>query len=302
MASPGKHQTYQTVGIKEDVNDIITNISPMDTYVFSNTADVKAIQTYHETQTDALDATAANAAVEGADASFADLTASVRVGNYTQILQKTYAVSETNEAASAYGRKSELSYQKQKAMRAIARDMEYAMVINATSASGASGTARTMKGVLGWIATNVTTGTGTGSEALTESMYNDNLQLVWAQGGQAPYTTLCGAFQKRKFDGFTTNTRYAMADESKLTSAVNVYESSFGVATVRLHHILNNTSPSVVINLGDMNLWKKAWLRRTTDRQIAKIGDADRYQCIGEFTLESRQEKGSGKITGLTTS
>lgn len=302
MASPGKQQTYQTVGIREDINDIISNISPMDTYVFSNTGDTTATQTYHETQTDALDAPAANAAIEGADAAFGDLTASVRVGNYTQILQKTYAVSETNEAATHAGRKSQLSYQKTKAMKALARDMEYAMVINATAASGASGTARTMKGVLGWIATNVSTGTATGDEALTEDMYNDNLQLIWAQGGVAPYTTLCGAFQKRKFDGFTTNTRYAMADESKLTSAVNVYESSFGVATVRLHHILNTTAPSVVVNLGDMNLWKKAWLRRTTDRSIAKVGDADRYQCIGEFTLESRQEKGAGKITGLTTS
>ena len=220
----------------------------------------------------------------------------------TQILQKTYAVSETNEATTAAGRKSELAYQKTKAMKALARDCEYAMVINATAASGASGTARTMKGILGWIVTNVTTGTGSGSEALTESMFNDNLQLVWAQGGQPPFTTLCGAFQKRKFDGFTTNTRYAMADESKLTSAVNVYESSFGVATIRLHHILNTTSPSTVINLGDMNLWKKAWLRKIKDRPIAKIGDAERFQCIGEFTLESRQEKGSGKITGLTTS
>jgi hypothetical protein len=158
-----------------------------------------------------------------------------------------------------------------------------------------------MKGMLGWVTTNVGTGTATGTEALTEDMYNDNLQSIWASGGDAPYTTLTGAFQKRKFDGFTTNTRYAMADESKLTSAVNIYESSFGVATVRLHHQMNTTSPSVVLTLGDLSLWKKAWLRKTREDKIAKIGDAERYQCLAELTLSSRQEAGSGKITGLTT-
>jgi len=118
----------------------------------------------------------------------------------------------------------------------------------------------------------------------------------------APYSTLCGAFQKRKFDSFTTNTRYAMADESKLTSAVNVYESSFGVCSVRLHHTMNTSLASVVITLGEMDLWAKANLRPTKRREIAKVGDADKYQIICEMTLESRQEKGSGKITGLTTS
>lgn len=297
-----KFQTYQAIGNREDLTDIIENISPVDTYVTSNTKTVSAAATYHEWQTDSLAAAAENAAVEGADATATSATPTVRAGNYTQILQKTYMVSETQEAVNKAGRKSELNYQTQKNLKELAKDIEYALVINTTAASGASGTARTMKGIQGWIATNVTTGTGTGSEALTEDMFNDNLQLIWAQGGMAPFTTLCGAFQKRKFDGFTTNTRYAMADESKLTSAVNVYESSFGVAMVRLHHQINTSTPSVVYNLGDMDLWAKANLRPTKRREIAKVGDADKYQIIAEMTLESRQEKGSGKITGLTTS
>jgi len=297
-----KFQTYQAIGNREDLTDIIENISPLETFVTSNTKTVGAAATYHEWQTDALAAAAQNAAIEGADATATSATPTVRAGNYTQILQKTYMVTETQDVVNSAGRKSELNYQTQKNLKELAKDIEYALVVNTTAASGASGTARTLKGISGWIATNVTTGTGTGTEALTEDMYNDNLQLIWAQGGLAPFTTLCGAFQKRKFDGFTTNTRYAMADESKLTSAVNVYESSFGVCSVRLHHTMNTSLAGVVFTLGDMDLWCKANLRPTKRREIAKVGDADKYQIICEMTLESRQEKGSGKITGLTTS
>jgi len=82
-------------------------------------------------------------------------------------------VSETQEVVNKAGRKSEVNYQTQKKLRELAKDIEYALVVNAASAVGASGTARTMKGISGWIATNVTTGTGTGAEVLTEVMYND---------------------------------------------------------------------------------------------------------------------------------
>lgn len=295
-------QTYQAVGNREDLTDVIENISPVDTWFTSNTGSVSCEATYHEWQTDALADAAENKTVEGADFSDGGVTATTRAGNYTQILTKQFKISGTQDAVSKAGRKKEVAYQIAKKSKEMARDIEYALVINATAASGASGTERTLKGVLGWIATNVETGTGTGDEALTEDMYNDNLQTIWAAGGMAPFTTLVGAFNKRAMSAFTTNTKYAMADEKKLTSAVNIYESDFGVCAVRLHHQLNTSSAGTLITLGDMDLWKKAWLRRPKRKNLGEVGDSTRYMLIGELTLESRQEKGSGKITGLTTS
>lgn len=293
-------QTYQSIGNREDLTDIITNISPMDTWFTSNTGSGSAAGTYHEWQTDELAAAAANAKVEGAAVTEGTVNPTVRAGNYTQILEKTFKIAKTQEAVSKAGRKSELAYQTEKAAKELARDIEYALLINASAGSGASGTARTLKGVLGWIATNVTTGTGTGDEALTETMLNDNLQAIWAQGGK-PGNILCGAFQKRKISAFTTNTRYMVADENKLASAVDVYQSDFGTVTVRLHHILNTASAGTMIVLGDMGLWNKAWLRKIKREKQPFAGDADMFTLRGELTLESRQEKGAGKITGLTT-
>jgi hypothetical protein len=131
-------------------------------------------------------------------------------------------------------------------------------------------------------------------------MLNDNLQLIWAAGGK-PATVLCGAFQKRTISGFTTNTREVNADEKMLVKAVDVYDSDFGKLAVRLHHQVNTTIPGKLFILGDMTLWKKAWLRPPKWEVLAKTGDAEKHMVICELTLESRQEKGSGKISELTT-
>lgn len=294
-------QTYQAIGNREDLIDVITSISPEDTWVTSNTGTGRAMARYHEWQTDALAAAAANAVIEGDDAANVAVVPTVRTGNYTQILRKVWQISDTQESVDKAGRASEIDYQTTKSLKELARDIEYALLINATTASGASGTARTLKGVIGWIATNVTTGTATTNEALTETMLNDNLQLVWAAGGH-PSTILAGAFQKRAISGFTSNVKNVSANEKTLTYAVDVYQSNFGTIQVRLHHQLNTTAPGTLVVLGDMGLWKKAWLRPVKKEELARTGSSRKFMVEAELTLESRQEKGSGKITELTTS
>jgi hypothetical protein len=60
------YKTYDTVGIREDLADIIYSISPTETPCYVWVAKTKATNTSHQWQTDALAAVAANAAVEGA--------------------------------------------------------------------------------------------------------------------------------------------------------------------------------------------------------------------------------------------
>jgi hypothetical protein len=194
-----------------------------------------------------------------------------------------------------------MAYQTMKHMKELAKDIEYALLFNTAAASGASGTARTLKGVDGWIATNVETGTATSDEALTEDMFNDALQTVWAAGGY-PETCVTGAFQKRTISAFTTNTRYMVADENKLASAVDVYQSDFGTVQIRLHHQVQKVTPEKIYIFGDMGQWSKAWLRPVKKQREPFAGDAELWTIRTELTLESRQEKGSGKIEELTTS
>lgn len=293
----GEFQTYQAIGNREDLIDIITNISPMDTWFTSNTGSTRAISTYHEWQTDVLDTPAANAQVEGDTAVASSITPTVRLGNYTQILWKVFQITETQRAVVAAGRNDEVDYQTMNKSKSLARDIEYALVLNASSASGASATARTLKGVLGFITTNVGTVSAT-TVALTETIYNANLATIWAAGGY-PTVTLVGSYQKQKISGFTSNVRRIEAEEKKLVNSVDVYESDFGMIMVRLHHILNDNNPGYVVNLGVMELWVKAWLRPVNRIQLAKTGSSDQYKIEAELTLEARNEVGSGMITGL---
>lgn len=291
--------TYEAVGQREDLIDVITNISPLENWFISQVGKTKASARYHEWQTDALSSPAANAQVEGNDSpAMTAATPTTRTGNYTQILAKYFSVTKTTEAVNKAGRKSEIAYQKAMKAQGLAGDLEYACIINSASVSGDTATARQLKGVLGWISTNVTTATATGgTQNLTESLLNDNLQLIWAQGG-TPRNTLVGAYQKRIIDAFTTNTRQVDAATKKVTAAISTYESSFGTITIRLHRVLNTTAPGTIINLGDMALWKLAWLRPVETVELAKTGSNTKLMIEAEVTLECRQEKGSGKMTG----
>ena len=98
MANP-VFETYGSVGIREDLADIIYNIAPTDTPFMSNIGKGSSKGTYHEWQVDDLAAAANNFAAEGAAAAAADSVATSRVGNYTQISTKTVSVSGSNDAA-----------------------------------------------------------------------------------------------------------------------------------------------------------------------------------------------------------
>jgi hypothetical protein len=250
-----------------------------------------------EWQTDVLDTASASGVVEGSDVETAALTPTVRTGNYTQISRRKFRVSETQQAVISAGRADEYNYQKAKALKELARDIEKSIHDN-TGNSGASGTARTLKGVRSWIGTNVETGTGTGSEALTTTMLNKALQTVWNQGGQ-PNAIYVNGFQKTKISGFTTpNTRHLDSKDKKFIQSIAVYESDFGVQQVILDRYAT-TSEALLLQ---EDLWKVAWLRAPYAKPLPDNGGGPKGKVEAEYTLESLNEKGSGKITGLTTS
>lgn len=282
---------------------VIANIDPVSTWFQSNIGNSKATQRTHEWMLDALAAPAANAQIEGNQVSATAIVAPVRSSNQCQILGKYFAVTETEEVVDKAGRDSEVAYQKTNKLKELANDMEYALLINASTVTGAVGTAREMKGVIGWLTTNVMTGTATSSgsnEPLLERVFNDALQLVWNAGGK-PSNCMMGAFQKRQIDGFTSNVKNVNADEKKLVNHIAIYESPFGTVSLRIHHIMHDSAPGKLVILGDMKLWKKAWLRPLKWKNLPYTGFAQFWGCEAELTLESRAEAGSGIITELTT-
>ncbi len=295
MAQGSAVLTYDAIGNKEDLGDIIFNITPSETPMLSRFGKTKATATTHEWIQDSLATSADNAIIEGADYTYAKPTARTRISNWTQIFATSVEVSDTQRAVMKAGIEDEFAYQMAKKMKEHARDIEYALV-NGTGNSGASGTARRLKGLLTLISTNNTTGTGTGNEALTESMFNDLLQNIWNSGGR-PNTVYVNGGQKRVISGFTGgSTKNVNSSEKEIINGVDVYDSDFG----RLKIILDRFMPAGTIVALDDDMWKVAVLRPTHKVDVSKIGSATRGVIESELTLEARHEASGGKATQLS--
>ena len=100
MATTELFDSYEAVGIKEDISDLIHNISPTETPFISAIPTTTATQRVHQWQTDSLATPASNTNVEGEDASLAAQTPTTLLGNYTQISIQVFGVTGTMEQTS----------------------------------------------------------------------------------------------------------------------------------------------------------------------------------------------------------
>jgi len=305
--------TYSAIGIREDLDDIITNISPTDTPFMSGIGSGKADNKYFEWQTDALAAAAANAQLEGDDVgSFTAVTPTTRLGNRCQISRKVGIISGTEQAVKKAGRKDEMAYQIAKRGKELKRDMEYALCQNTTAVTGDSTTASQTRGLEGWIATNNSLGSGGSApviatntapvdgtqRAFTESLLKTVLQSVFTAGGD-PTVLMVGPFNKQQVSTFTGNaTRMDKSEDRKVVAAVDVYASDFGELKVIPNRFQRERTAFVL----DMDYWEKAVLRPYKTEDLAKTGDADKFMLLSEYGLKSKQEAASGAVRDLTTS
>lgn len=293
------YNTYGAIGNREDLIDVITNISPDVTPVLSQTRSGRATARTHEWLTDVLSTPAANSYIEGDDTASVAVTAPTRLSNVTQILKKIFTVTETQEAVDKAGRSSEMGYQAQNQMKALATDIEYAMVVNSAAVTGTTAAARVMNGLTGFIATN--TSTASANRTLTSTLLDALLQTVWAAGGN-PDTILCGGAQKiaiTNSTNFPGMTKWVAAEKNAVYNSVDVYQSPFGTLRVQLSHVMNTNLANNLYAVEMMKL-RKAWLRPIVKEELAKTGDGRKFHIVAELTLECLAEKACGKMTQLT--
>jgi hypothetical protein len=311
-------RTYAAIGLREDLSDIIYNIAPTDTPFMSTIGKTKATAVYHEWQTDSLAAAAANAAVEGADASTATLSPTTRVGNRTQISQKTVGVTGTLQAVDKAGRKSELAYQLSKASSEIKRDMEFTLLNNTVQSNGTAGsTARVLGGLQTWLATNGDFGSGgsagsSGTTArtngtnrtFTETELKTVIKEVFESGGSPKILMVTPAHKQTvsAFSGIAAQRYMAPSDApTTIIGAADIYLSDFGsVSCVPNRFMLSGNSANEVAFVLDPEYAAVAYLRPFQTIELAKNGDSDRTQLLVEYTLEVKNEAAHGIIADLS--
>jgi hypothetical protein len=306
-------KTYEAIGNREDLIDVIYKTSPTETPLISALERVKAKAIYHEWQTQALEAADTdNAVLEGADAVTNAATPTVRLGNYAQISDKVPRVSETQIAVDSAGRGNEMDNQVALKTQELKIDMEAILFgTNQARNAGAAGTARRAASILSWIKTNTSKsgsdpsaadGTGTRTDgtqrALQESMLKTVLQSAWSNGGK-PDTIACGGFNKQVFSSFTGRaTPTEDAKSKRIVASVDFYEGDFGKQKVMACRNVRTRDLLVL----DMDLWALATLRNMQLKDMAVTGDSRRVQIRSEYTLEARNEKSSGGVFDLTVS
>jgi len=322
----GTFLTYQAIGLREDLEDTIYNISPTDTPFLSNAAKMKASAVKHEWQTDALaSAVASNAQLEGDDSpTYTTMTPTTRVSNYNQISRKLVLVSGTLDAVSKAGRSKELAYQLAKAGKELKRDMESSLTQNNGSTAGTSASLRYTASLESWLSTNrvvngatggahttpgynSTTGLctaptdGTATSTLTQANFKTAIQNAWTQGG-SPKMAMVGPYNKTKISGFsgiaTLFKNVPNSNMGMIIGAADVYVSDFGELMV----VPNRFQRDQTAFLLDMDYFGVAYLRPFQSQEMAKTGDATKYMLLAEYCLVSKNEAASSKVVGLATS
>lgn len=308
--------TLNSIGNREDLSDLIFRVAPEETPFFSNIGSDKATATYTEWQTESLATpSASNAQFEGNVFTISAGNLTSRVGNYCQIVTKTFAVSKTEEVVKKAGRTSEVN--RQKLLKGIEgrRDFEMSIIGNNPSAAEIAGTsARTTGGALAWITTNTSSGAGGSAggfssgvvsaatngtlRTLTETLVKAAMATAFQNGAKISQAYM-GPTQKQEWSAFTgiaTIRKDAPGDKmATIIGAADIYVSDFGNLQLIPHPYALTRD---VLGI-DPKMCAKATLRGWDTTELAETADADQYALVYEAAFKMRNQKGAFAIRDL---
>jgi hypothetical protein len=271
--------------VREDLLDVLTNISPTDTQLISGLGVTKANSTRHEWLQDTLPTVKTNAFLEAADVSYNTLTNPSRVINYTQIFRQAFKIGETERAVNTAGFNDRYQYEAAKAMKVIKNDMEFA-AMRGSILCGSGTVVGQMRGIKNWVSI-VSTHSGI---SLSEDMLNTYFQTVWNFGAEidAVYVPMV---IKRRISGFTAgSTKQTQNSDKRLVNTVSVYEAD-AARMVKLfphrHVTISGDLNQDVVGLSE-DYWKIAYLRNPHKVDRPSTGDFAGGEIIAEATLECR--------------
>ncbi|MDB4507454.1 DUF5309 domain-containing protein [bacterium] len=302
--------TYSATADREDLSNIIYNISPMQTPFMSSIGKRNIKNVVFDWQTEALPTPSAAGQLEGFELSRSTATATTRVSNVAMISKRDATVTGSQDASDPAGKRSEMAHQLAIMSKALKRDMEEALCQNGAKTTGDATTARVTGGFESWITSNDSRGAGgasTGGGAaptdgtlrdLSEQLLKDTLQLCFENGGE-PSMAICGPHNKQVISGFTGRTQARqMIDANTVEASVSVYSSDFG----ELKIVPSNRSREESLLLVDPEFAKVSYLRDFKTVDIATIGDAETKMIVVEYGLEVSNEAAHGIVADLNVS
>jgi hypothetical protein len=298
-----QYTSYDVVGKKEDVSDIISNISPTKTPFQSLIGNTTVDNTVFQWQEDAIRDVKVNKKKEGFTAASSERAPTVMRENVTQIMEETISVSGTNDRVKKYGRAKESAYQSSLAAAALKRDLEHAFVGTGQAAVKPvnNSTERQMAGAQELIHEDMyfytgTTGGGSDPAPFNEAKYLAALEGVYEEGADPEVTFVTPANSLVVADFAKSSGRYRDipngGKDRAIVNAVNLYVSPFGESRIVLNRF-QKAGDTLII---DPAMWEKATLRPWTREKLAKTGDSDEWMIVGEFSLKHKNFKAGALV------
>lgn len=315
MAEANRKTTYDSPANREDLVDIVYNVDPWDCPFITRIPSTSATAVLHEWPIDSLRApNASNAVLEGEEATINASVNPVRRTNYTQLLNETAMVSNTQEYVMQAGVDDEMDYQIVKKTKELRRDLETICLGNQAKSAGDKTTnARNLASVQSWIATNFFQGTGatggaaptgdgtdtrtngTANGTLDETQFKAAAEGAWNSGGD-PDMALMTSASKTIFSTFTGNaTRFKGAEDKQLVATIDIYDGDFGEYEV----VPDRFADSDYLALLETNMWALAELQPLYSEPLGKTGNAEKQLLVWEATLEARNEKANACVADI---
>lgn len=285
MLSGALHTNQDTVR-REDLMDVLVDVSPDSNYIQTFAQKGVASQTLHEWGEDYIGRESSNSkSIEGDEATFSDLSQPTRKNNICQIIKQTFAVSETEREVNKLSPKDAFAYQQAKAMTTWKNKFEFAL-LRGTKASGSSGVAREMDGIRNTIVTDGLYTTRASGTSLNEVEFSDVVAASWNITDEFVFDlVLTTASKKRDISKFTAgNTRNISAEDKRLVNTISIFESDFGIHEIKAHKDVL-TADLIGVRKSNIHI---AYLRKPKMKELGLSGDSAKGMIVGEATVETR--------------
>lgn len=232
------------------------------------------------------------ARLEGADSDSIGYTDRTTNSNNSQIYHQEIKVTETQQVIQQYGIPSEFDYQANKAIPGLMRLIEKQMVYGAKTA-GSTTTARAMGGYSAFVTTNLVSGA-----SLTQAAFENAVMSAYNAGGVGPWVAMVNPVMYQKIKNFYDSSLFVRVtpDQNTVGMVVDAVRTPFG----DVHLTLNRWWPTTLIPIIDPTLAGFVTIRPFTQEPLAKVGDSQKGEVVGEFTFALKQEKAHALLTACS--
>lgn len=217
--------------------------------------------------------------------------------NYTQIFHKEVKQTGTAPYQDRWGMGDQMQYESAKSipemMRLIERTLQYGK-----RSAGSTTTPRMMGGYQEFITTNKASGANISVASLAPGVIEDAVELIYNAGGSGDFLAIVNpaTYQKIKnaYDS-SSFVRYP-PEQTQFGTLVDRIITPFG----NVSFVIDRWQLSTLIPIMKLDNVGMLTLRPWQVEDLAKTGDAEKKQLIGEFSFCMKLEKSHALLTSVS--